>query len=132
MKEALLAAVRDPEGEDAHGFDPALIFRRYLVTTPSEQQQAGLVAPLEGLGLGLDPAGGAAPTRHEEPSERLMGTVEAEGWPAVRAGRNDGRVELDTLSSAELEEVIARHEGGVGPAIIPTRTLTLTRTRTRT
>ena len=41
MKEALLAAVRDPEGEDAHGFDPALIFRRYLVTTPSEQQQAG-------------------------------------------------------------------------------------------
>ena len=27
VKEALLAAVRDPEGEDAHGFDPALIFR---------------------------------------------------------------------------------------------------------
>jgi len=80
VKEALLAAVRDPEGEDAHGFDPALIFRRYLVTTPSE---------------------------HEEPSERLMGMVEAEGWPAVRAGRNDGRVELDTLSAAELEEVTA-------------------------
>ena len=27
VKEALLAAARDPEGEDAHGFDPALIFR---------------------------------------------------------------------------------------------------------
>ena len=31
---------------------------------------------------------------------------------------NDGRIELETLSAAELEDVIARHENGVGPMMI--------------
>jgi hypothetical protein len=31
---------------------------------------------------------------------------------------NDGRIELETLSAAELEEMVTRHEGGVGPMII--------------
>ena len=31
---------------------------------------------------------------------------------------NDGRIELETLSAAELGEMVMRHEGGVGPAII--------------
>ena len=47
-----------------------------------------------------------------------MAAVEAAGWPAVQPGRNDGRVELDTLSAAQLEGLIARHEGSVGPQLI--------------
>ena len=31
---------------------------------------------------------------------------------------NDGRIELETLSAAELEDMIARHENGVGPMMI--------------
>ena len=31
---------------------------------------------------------------------------------------NDGRIELETLSAAELGEMVMRHEGGVGPAVI--------------
>ena len=123
----LLAAMRQPEGEDVHGFDPALIFKRYLVIThPTEEREGGLETPLEGLGLGLDPEGGATLTMPggQQEEQRLVvagqvvARVEARGWPSVRAGRNDGRIELETLSSAGLEELIALHEGGVGPALI--------------
>ena len=107
--------MRQPEGEDEHGFDPAVIFKRYLVITPAAEREGGLVAPLEGLGL--DPADEAALTMFLD-TGRVVAAVEAPGWPAVRAGRNDGRIELETLGSAALEEVIARHEGGVGPAVI--------------
>ena len=117
MLAGLLAAMRQPEGEDAHGFDPAVIFKRYQVITPAEQREGGLVAPLKGVGLGLDPDDEAALTMFLD-TGRVAATVEAPGWPAVRAGRNDGRIELETLGSAALEEVIARHEGGVGPAVI--------------
>ena len=30
VRGGLLAAMRQPEGEDEHGFDPAVIFKRYL------------------------------------------------------------------------------------------------------
>ena len=40
-----------------------------------------------------------------------------QGWEAAHSG-NDGRIELETLSAAELEDMVARHEHGVGPMII--------------
>ena len=40
-----------------------------------------------------------------------------QGWEAAHSG-NDGRIELETLSAAELEEMVARHESGVGPMMI--------------
>ena len=36
----------------------------------------------------------------------------------VQHSGNDGRIELETLSAAELGEMVKRHESGVGPAII--------------
>ena len=36
----------------------------------------------------------------------------------VQHSGNDGRIELETLSAAELEDMVARHENGVGPMII--------------
>ena len=36
----------------------------------------------------------------------------------VQHSGNDGRIELETLSAAELEDMVARHEHGVGPMII--------------
>ena len=199
--------MRQPEGEDEHGFDPAVIFKRYLWDTDpaeeltearppnlglegQEEPPAGLEAMACPEGLGLRQAGAGR-------VGVVVATVVASGWPAVQPGRNaadqklpsccchsplawsglprgcalpaalfvapatlrthaeraalrpptapeathgacldlkpyacvstirgvqhsgnDGRIELETLSAAELGEMVKRHESGVGPAII--------------
>ena len=55
--------------------------------------------------LGLQPYAHASP----QPPPLLAG---------VQHSGNDGRIELETLSAAELEEMVARHENGVGPMMI--------------
>ena len=100
MRGGLLAAMRQPEGEDEHGFDPAVIFKRYLwdidpaeelteERPPTmglegrEEPPAGLeaMARPEGLGLGLGQAGAGR-------VGVVVATVVASGWPAVQPGRN--------------------------------------------
>ena len=65
-----------------------------------------------------------APTR---PDPRIEATVHASKAvckppPQFAAfnthSGNDGRIELETLSAAELGKIVTQHEGGVGPAII--------------
>ena len=92
--------MRQPEGEDEHGFDPAVIFKRYLwdidpaeelteERPPTvglegrEESPAGLeaMARPEGLGLGLGQAGAGR-------VGVVVATVFASGWPAVQPGRN--------------------------------------------
>ena len=95
MRAGLLAAMRQPEGEDEHGFDPAVIFKRYLWDPAEELTEAqpptmGLegreeppagreaMARPEGLGLGQAGAGRVGV---------VVATVVASGWPTVQPGR---------------------------------------------
>ena len=92
--------MRQPEGEDEHGFDPSVIFKRYLwdidpaaglpAERPStlglegvEEPSAGLetMGRPKGFGLGLGQAGAGR-------VGVVVATVVASGWPAMQPGRN--------------------------------------------
>ena len=115
MRAGLLAATRQPEGEDEHGFDPAVIFKRYLWDRdPAEElaERTEARPPTMGLeGREKPPAGlmaGALPEVLEDIGEAgargvgvgVASTVLASGWPAVQPGRNAADRKLPRAAAA--------------------------------
>ena len=103
VRAGLLAATRQPEGEDEHGFDPAVIFKRYLWDRdPAEERTERAEAPppttgLEGrekppvcVGAGARPEvlEGIGQAGARGVGVGVASTVLASGWPAVQPGRN--------------------------------------------